>query len=74
MCCRQLTKIDRADDDRILEVQDQVATLLGNAGREETRRVSRLRTGQRGRRCTEECSRVSGRKAGTADLSMAIFG
>jgi len=30
-----ITKIDRVDDDRILEVQDQVETLLGHAGHEE---------------------------------------
>ncbi|MCP4767552.1 MAG: selenocysteine-specific translation elongation factor [Gammaproteobacteria bacterium] len=35
-CVAAITKIDRADDARILEVQDQVATLLGNAGHEET--------------------------------------
>jgi selenocysteine-specific elongation factor len=34
-CVVALTKIDRADDDRILEVQDQVETLLGNAGHED---------------------------------------
>lgn len=30
-----ITKIDRVDDDRILEVQDQIETLFGNAGRKE---------------------------------------
>ena len=35
-CVVAITKIDRADDARILEVQDQVETLLGNAGHEET--------------------------------------
>jgi selenocysteine-specific elongation factor len=30
-----ITKIDRVDDDRILEVQDQVETLLGHAGHED---------------------------------------
>ena len=35
-CVVAITKIDRVDDARILEVQDQVATLLGNAGHEET--------------------------------------
>jgi selenocysteine-specific elongation factor len=34
-CVAAITKIDRADDDRILEVQEQVETLLRNAGREE---------------------------------------
>ncbi|MDH3414150.1 MAG: selenocysteine-specific translation elongation factor [Gammaproteobacteria bacterium] len=34
-CVVAITKIDRVDDDRILEVQDQVETLLGNAGHEE---------------------------------------
>ena len=31
-CVVAITKIDRVDDDRLLEVQDQVATLLVNAG------------------------------------------
>jgi selenocysteine-specific elongation factor len=33
-CVVAITKIDRVDDERILEVQDQVETLLGNAGHE----------------------------------------
>ncbi len=33
-CVVAITKIDRVDDDRILEVQEQVETLLGNAGLE----------------------------------------
>lgn len=35
-CVAAITKIDRVDDERILEVQDQVETLLRNAGREDT--------------------------------------
>jgi len=35
-CVAAITKIDRVDDARVLEVRDQVATLLGNAGHEET--------------------------------------
>jgi len=34
-CVVAITKIDRVDDDRILEVQDQVETLLGMAGHKE---------------------------------------
>jgi selenocysteine-specific elongation factor len=34
-CVVAITKIDRVDDDRILEVQDQVEVFLGNAGLEE---------------------------------------
>jgi selenocysteine-specific elongation factor len=34
-CVVAITKIDRVDDDRILEVQDQVETLLAIAGHEE---------------------------------------
>lgn len=34
-CVVAITKIDRVDDDRILEVQDQVETLLGNVGHED---------------------------------------
>jgi len=35
-CVAAITKIDRVDNERIQEVQDQVATLLGNAGHEES--------------------------------------
>ena len=35
-CVVAITKIDRVDDDRILQVQEQVETLLRNAGREDT--------------------------------------
>ena len=35
-CVAAITKIDRVGGERILEVQDQVATLLGNAGHQET--------------------------------------
>jgi selenocysteine-specific elongation factor len=31
-CVVAMTKIDRVDDDRILEVEDQIETLLGSAG------------------------------------------
>ena len=31
-CLVAITKIDRVDEDRVLEVQDDVETLLGNAG------------------------------------------
>ncbi|UCH41249.1 MAG: selenocysteine-specific translation elongation factor [Gammaproteobacteria bacterium] len=34
-CVVAITKIDRVDDDRILEVQDQVETLFGRAGHEQ---------------------------------------
>ena len=33
-CVVAITKIDRVDDDRMLEVQEQIETLLGNAGLE----------------------------------------
>ncbi len=35
-CVVAITKIDRVDDDRILEVQDEVETLLAIAGRKDT--------------------------------------